>query len=124
MIRKMCPNSHQWIRVLLQVLNKYHNSKLLSFYILGFKTPTQKDKIFDIQQTKENAKSHKGKIEKAKDVGNNMFTQRNQANDMLTNKIKPTQTQEKVEIITKDTCFACDACTQTVQRKKTVCVIM
>ena len=27
-------------------------------------------------------------------------------------------------IVTKDACFACDACTQTKPRKKTVCVIM
>ena len=27
-------------------------------------------------------------------------------------------------ISTKDACFACDVCTQTVPRKKTVCVIM
>ena len=28
------------------------------------------------------------------------------------------------KIITKDSCFACDACTQTAPRKKTVCAIM
>ena len=53
-----------------------------------------------------------------------MFTHRKKASHNLTNKMKPNKMEGKVEIITKDACFACDACTQTVQRKKAVCVIM
>jgi hypothetical protein len=127
MIRRTCPNSQHWTRIQLQVLHKFYKyfaTKQLIFYIGGFKAPTQKDKIFNILQTEENAESYKGKIEKDKDVGNNMFTPRNKVNHNLTNKINPKENQENTKIITKDACFACDACTQTVTRQKIVCVIM
>ena len=100
----------------MQVLYKYYTTNY--FYIYGFKTPTKKDKIFDIIQTKENIESYKGKIQNTKEVGNNMFTHSNKNIQMLTKKIKGEEMEGKVEIKTTDACFACDACTQTVQRKR------
>ena len=111
----------------MEVLYKYfknYKTKLLVFYIWGFKTEIQKGKTLDILQTQEITKQNKKRIEKAEDIENNMLSHRKKANHDLTNKIKPQERDGKVEISTKDACFDCDASTQTATRQKAVCVIM